>query len=92
MISHDSFNYYNYPAYLYGTQMYMITKYYAKYILDSYYSTFSKYRHKYFIFDKLLLHDGNRALIYPMLAIENEEQKDKYHQLCHKTHNNEVYI
>lgn len=85
------YKYYNYPYYLFGTQMYMITKEYAKYILDEHYLT--NYSRMFsFSLDNILIHAGNKALIYPMLAIENEEQKDPYHKLCHKIHYNKNYI
>ena len=91
MPTDSEFKYYNYPYFLSGTQMYIISKNYAKYILDKHY--IMNYRNvTNFTIDKVLIHDGNRALIYPMLAMENSEQKDPYHKLCHKIHYNENYI
>jgi GR25 family glycosyltransferase involved in LPS biosynthesis len=91
MPSNSCYKYYNYPYYLFGTQMYMIRKEYAKYILDQHYFTnYSKML--CFSLDNILIHSGNKALIYPMLAIENEEQEDPYHQLCHKIHFDNFFI
>jgi len=86
------FKYHEYPEYLTGTQMYLISKKFAKYLLDKYYSDYISIYKNDFIADKIISKEGNRALIYPMLAIEDENQKDLYHQLCHKIHFHEVYI
>jgi GR25 family glycosyltransferase involved in LPS biosynthesis len=92
-MSPDSpYKYYDYPYCLSGTQMYMIKKEYAKYILDKYYHPIKYYDVLNFSADKVLIHNGNKALIYPMLAIENENQKDPYHKFCHKIHYDENYI
>jgi len=89
-ISNSLYTYHNYPDYLSGTQMYMITKKYAKYILNKY--NISELIDKQFIFDKLYVKEGNNALIYPMIAIEDKNQTDGYHIFCHKTHYNEWFI
>lgn len=91
MPANSFYKYHDYPKYLSGTQMYMITRKYAKYILENYYLNYNKID-KPFIIDKMILHNGNKALLYPMLAIENNEQNDPYHQLCHKIHYDECYI
>lgn len=86
------YKYYDYPNYISGTQMYMITKSYAKYILDTYKLNGDVFFDYPFTVDKTLIHVGNKALLYPMLAIENDEQEDLYHQLCHKIHYDECFI
>ena len=86
------FKYHEYPDYLSGSHMYMITRAYAKHVLDKYYSNFAGIKDGSFIIDKTLIKEGNRAILYPMLAIENDIQKDHYHLLCHKIHHNDVYI
>jgi GR25 family glycosyltransferase involved in LPS biosynthesis len=87
------FNYHTYPEYLSGSHMYIITKKFAKFLLDKYYNKFAGFDNNGFILDKTIIKEGNRALLYPMLAIENDKfQKDKYHKLCHKIHYNELYI
>lgn len=86
------FKYHEYPEYLNGTHMYMITKKYAKHLLKTYYNNYAGICDKYFTPDKILIKDGNRALIYPMLAIENNDQYDLYHQLCHNINFTEVYF
>lgn len=86
------FKYHEYPEYLNGTHMYIITKKYAKHLLKTYYNNYAGIGDKHFNPDKILIKDGNRALIYPMLAIENNEQTDLYHQLCRNIHFNDYYF
>jgi GR25 family glycosyltransferase involved in LPS biosynthesis len=86
------FKYHQYPEYLSGSHMYMITKDFAKILLDKYYNNFAGFDNNIFTVDKTIIREGNRALIYPMLAIENDIQEDKYHKLCNKIHYNEMYI
>jgi GR25 family glycosyltransferase involved in LPS biosynthesis len=95
MPKESMFKYHTYPDYLSGSQMYMITKNHAKFLLDNYYDPrIAKYELNYFMSDKIITKysNGNSALIYPMLAIENSEQSDSYHQLCQKIHYDDVYI
>lgn len=86
------FKYHNYPEYLSGTQMYMITRKYARHLLKTYYNNYAEIGPRHFMPDKIIIKDGNKALIYPMLAIEDENQEDSYHKLCHSIHYNEIYI
>jgi len=86
------FKYHEYPGYLSGSHMYMITKQFAKFLLNKYYNNFAGFNETPFIVDKTIIKEGNRALIYPMLSIENENQEDEYHELCHKIHYNKIYI
>lgn len=86
------FKYHDYPEYLSGNHMYMITKSYAKHLIKTYYLNYAGIGEKHFIPDKILIKDGNKALIYPMIAIEDDEQSDFYHQLCHGIHYTELYI
>jgi GR25 family glycosyltransferase involved in LPS biosynthesis len=86
------FKYHEYPDYLSGSHMYLITKNFAKKLLDKYYSNFAGFDNNVFMVDKTIIKNGNRALLYPMLAIEDYNQKDEYHQLCHKIHYNQVYL
>lgn len=87
------FKYHEYPEYLSGSHMYMITKDFAKILLDKYYNNFAGFDNNIFMIDKTIIRHGNRALLYPMLAVENGEfQEDRYHKLCNKVHYNEVYV
>lgn len=88
----SAFKYHDYPDYLSGSHMYMITRKFARYILKKYYTDSAALINKPFMIDKTIIKEGNRALIYPMIAIENDTQEDEYHELCHKIHYNEMYI
>lgn len=84
MPENAKFKYYHYPSYVYGTQMYIISRNYAMILLTKYYHGYAGKKDRRFLFDKLLMNTERRAVIYPMLAIENERQTDLYHRLCHK--------
>lgn len=87
------FKYHEYPDYLSGSHMYMITKKFANYLLNKYYYNILNGLSDYvFTADKTIIKNGNRALLYPMLAIEDDNQEDKYHKFCHKIHYNEGYV
>jgi len=93
MYLYSPFKYYEYPGYLSGSHMYMITKNFVNYLLNKYYYNSLNGLNEYvFMVDKTIIKHGNRALLYPMLAIEDDNQEDKYHKFCHKIHYNEVYI
>jgi DNA-binding cell septation regulator SpoVG len=69
----------------------MISKDYAKHIIQTYYHNYSLLFDNRHIFDKLFVKEGNKALLYPMLAIKNKNE-DEYNNLCHKIHYDERYI
>ena len=93
LLHNNSFyKYYEYPEYQSGTQMYMISRSYAKFILEKYYMKFFELFDIRYIFDKIFIKRGNRALIYPMLAIEDDNQDDNYHRLCRNIHYTDWYI
>jgi GR25 family glycosyltransferase involved in LPS biosynthesis len=95
--------YYTYPNDLWGTQMYLLTRVYAKYVLDSF---SQEYAEKTLIdaaltpfsADWTITKNGNRALLYPMLAVEDGKYKsgdywqDKFHKDCHLANFNANYI
>jgi len=78
----------NYPFDLWGTQMYMISRSFAKILLDKYYHTYADQT----IVNKSLIHFSadwtitknttKRALVYPPLAVEN----GKYVHQDHSQH------
>jgi GR25 family glycosyltransferase involved in LPS biosynthesis len=92
-------SYHDYPNDVWGTQMYMLSRSSAKKILDKY-SFSSGYADKT-IYDDSLTHfsadwtitkDGNRALIFPMLAVEDNqstydnEGQHNFHNACFQAH------
>lgn len=87
------YTYHNYPDDLWGTQMYMLTKKSAKYILEKYtleyaINSMTNNTLQPFSSDWTITKEGNRALIYPMLAVEISDKKsgnlgqDTYHENC----------
>jgi hypothetical protein len=73
---HFPFKILKYPNDTWGTQMYMISKSYGKQILDKYYFNYAEKtildkNTTPFAADWTITKDGNRALVYPLIAIEN---------------------
>lgn len=99
-----NYMYYNYPNDLWGTQMYMLTKKQSKYILDTYtveYAnmTITDNTLNPFAADWTITKKGNRAIIYPMLAVETADKKcghygqDTFHENCKKcNYKPDIYI
>jgi hypothetical protein len=67
-----SYSYHRYDNDLWGAEMYLITHAHAKYLLDKYTPQWASDNHgKHpFCSDWTITKDGNRAMIYPMLAVE----------------------
>lgn len=64
-------SYHTYPDDLWGSQMYMISRKHAKYLLEKYTMEWAKSNtDKPFSPDWTLTKEGYRAIIYPMLAVE----------------------
>lgn len=91
MRSTATFTYHEYPGYLSGSQMYMIHKPFAKHVLTKYYGVTRDIDRTFFV-DKTILKEANRAILYPMVALENDDQHDEYHKLCRKIHDNDMFI
>lgn len=85
------FKYYNYPSYLYGTQMYLITRPFAMELLTKHYGNYASNQDRRFLFDKILFKAKRKAILYPMLALENNDQTDPYHILCRQIHDLSMY-
>lgn len=99
-VNNDSNNdlkyvYHNYPNDLWGAQMYTLTKKHAKYLLDKYtieyaIRTLNDNTLQPFSSDWTITKEGNKALIYPMLAVETADKKsghqgqDTFHENCKK--------
>jgi GR25 family glycosyltransferase involved in LPS biosynthesis len=101
-LENDSY-YHKYPEDLWGTQMYLITRNYAKFLLDNYYydysdKTLNDNSIKQFSADWIITKNGNRALIYPMLAVEDGKyytentSQDNYHKKCYLHNFTEEFI
>ena len=98
------YTYHTYPDDLWGAQMYMLTKKHAKYILDKFnidyaIRSLNENTLQPFSADWTITKEGNRALIYPMLAVEIADKKsgdsyqDTFHENCKNcNYNPEIYI
>ena len=96
--------YYNYPNDLWGGQMILFSKTYAKTILDTYtieYAIMARTNNTLppFSGDHTITKNGNRAIIYPMLAVETADKisghwgQDAFHENCKIcNYNPDIYI
>lgn len=89
-IKKGQFNYFTYNDDIWGTQMYMISRSYAEFLLNTYNIQWCiENLDKPYSPDWILTKNGNRALIWPMLAVEegvskaSENNQITYHQRCH---------
>ena len=98
----DNYNFYTYHQETWGSQMYMISKKYAKYLIDSYNVDYAKKKNYPYSPDWIITKKtNNRALIYPPLCIENgdvskfpdsEYGQKKFHSDYYTIHVNEHFI
>lgn len=88
------YNYYNFVNEVWGTQMYMVSKKQAGVLLDKYYTDYADMSLNNpdmtpFSADWTLTKDGNRAMIFPMFASENnlkfyeDYNQQVYHDKCY---------
>lgn len=89
------YSYHGYPGDIWGSQMYMVSRKHAEILLQKYtveHAIFSSSSDEPFSPDWTLTKYGNRAVIYPMVALEegdtkcNWDSEIDYHQKCFKTH------
>lgn len=108
LIKHNNninFDYYTFPNNLWGTQMFMLSKKQAKYLLDKYYDGYAdksldpQNNLAPFSSDWTITKEGNRAIIMPIIALEdglslyNDAGKKFCHEMSHKIHyDKEIYI
>jgi len=99
VVNNSIFKYYDFPNHVWGTQMYMLSRTSAKKILDKYYNG-SNYADQTIKDDKMtpfsadwtLTKDGNRALITPIMVVEDNmcryenNSQGTFHEDCHKAH------
>lgn len=96
----NSYSIHKYPDDIWGTQMYMISRNYAKFILEKFTNLYAYYNlDKPYNPDWIMTKNGNRALINPMIAVEEGinlsdcYSQQQYHKTCFETHyNQEKYI
>ena len=83
------YQYYNYPDDLWGSQMYLISRAYAKFLLDKYTIEFALNNlDKPYSPDWIITKNGNKAILYPMIAVEEgstktiNEGQNNFHKRC----------
>jgi hypothetical protein len=89
--TNDEFSLHEYPDDLWGSQMYLVNRKYAQFLINKY--LIDKYDEKPLNPDWTITKDSNnRALVYPVIALEegvnisdNQEQVE-YHKLVYDTH------
>jgi hypothetical protein len=98
-INGSPFTYFSFPDYVWGTQMYMLSRNHAKYLLDKY-GTESGYAERTitdksitpFSADWTLTKDGNRAIITPIVVVEDNytiyenDGQLIFHKKCYDLH------
>jgi hypothetical protein len=84
-----SYQYYDYPDDLWGSQMYLISRDYAKFLLNKYTIEFALNNlDKPYSPDWVITKNGNRAILYPMIAVEegstktSHEGQNDFHKRC----------
>lgn len=95
----EGYTFYDFPYHLWGSQMYLIHREHAKFLLDKYtmdYATADLGRP--YNPDWTLTKDGKKALLYPMLALEEGTEKSKihaqstFHMNCFLTNYSDVFV
>lgn len=93
IVGDNSHNYYEYaPESIWGTQMYMLSRKWARQIIDKYGCADASTTFSPFSADWTITQHGNRRIIYPMLAIEDGTSKyedagqAQFHALSHSAH------
>lgn len=90
----NSHSYYNYHNEMWGTQMYMLSREHAKYLLSKYTLQMAKLalvHHiegwTHFSADWTLTKDGRRALVWPMYAVEDGQKtyEDEWQEYVHSS-------
>lgn len=85
--------FYSYPDDLWGSQMYLVSRRHANTLLEKYTMDFVRqFPDKPFSPDWTLTKDGKRALLVPMLAVEegttktDHQGQNDFHQRCFEAH------
>jgi hypothetical protein len=96
----SKYSLHKYPDDIWGTQMYMISRTYARFLLETFTNLYAYYNlNKPYNPDWIMTKNGNRALITPMIAVEEGvnlsdcESQQQYHKSCFEiNYNSEKYI
>jgi len=94
-------SYHSYPDDIWGTQMYLISKNYAEFLLNKFTPQFAFENIGTLNYspDWIITKNGKRALINPMIAVEeginvsDDEGQRSFHKISHQFHyNSDIYI
>lgn len=93
----NSHTYHSYPNDIWGSQMYLVSRSYAKYLLDNYdlnemnIETINSVNYNP---DWIITKNGKRALIYPMVALEekNDDEQNYDYNKQFITHHNKMFL
>uniref|UniRef100_A0A6C0BKG5 Glycosyltransferase n=1 Tax=viral metagenome TaxID=1070528 RepID=A0A6C0BKG5_9ZZZZ len=94
----DGFSYHRYPDDLWGCQMYLISRDYSRFLISTYTIPYAlDHLNTSFNYnpDWVITKNGNRALVYPMVAVEegvnvsNDASQVWFHRHCHAVNFNE---
>lgn len=97
----DKYSFYDFPNDLWGSQMYMISRKHAGYLLDKYTIEYaiSTVETEPFSPDWTLTKNGKKSILYPMIALEEGDSKsglnseEQFHYNCYQTNfDADVYI
>jgi len=87
------YRFYHFPYHVWGSQMYLIHRKHAKFLIDKYTTTYGIEDRKkcHFNPDWTITKDKNHAILYPMLAVEegltdtNDISQNDFHKKCMET-------
>lgn len=95
----EGYTFYDFHPQLWGSQMFLIHREHAKFLLDKYTIAYAKADlNRPYSADWTLTKDGKKALLYPMLALEEGTEKSNhkahsdFHRKCFMTHYSDVYV
>jgi GR25 family glycosyltransferase involved in LPS biosynthesis len=97
----DKYSFYDFPNDLWGSQMYMISRKHAEYLVDKYTIEYAIYtvETEPFSPDWTLTKNGKKSILYPMIALEEGDSKsglnsqEQFHYNCYQTNfDADVYI
>lgn len=96
---YQNLSYLRYRDDVWGCQMYMISRKYAKYLLSTFTIEYAQMKDAIpYSPDWIITKHGNRALVYEMLAVEegvnvsDNLQQNEFHRRCHKCHMTDDFV
>lgn len=99
-LTNETHTYFDYPNDLWGSQMYLVSRKHAKYLLEHYTieHAIASIGTEPYSSDWTITKKGKKAIIYPMLAVEEGATKtdhgfqNYFHQKCHEFNYNSSFI